>query len=249
MGDETVPGETVPDETVTEEAVPEVTTPDRTVPDQTVPERIRILLVDDHPVVRDGLRGMCEPVEDFLVAGEAADGAEAVAVALRCEPDVVLMDLRMPGMGGVEAIAALRKAGSAARVVVLTTYDTDAEIAAALDAGAAGYLLKDAPRRELFAAIRAAMAGQTVLSSAVAGRGARTGRRQGAEPTARELTARELGVLTLVAQGRTNAQIARELFVSEATIKTHLGHLYAKLGATDRASAVALAYQRGILGG
>jgi DNA-binding NarL/FixJ family response regulator len=205
---------------------------------------IRLLLVDDHPVVRDGLRGMCESESDFRVVGEASDGVEAVALAKELEPDVVLMDLRMPGGNGVDAIAALAAAGSAANVLVLTTYDTDRDIMAALDAGATGYLLKDAPRDELFGAIRSAAAGESVLSPAVATRVVSRVRTSGSE----ELSGRETDVLALVARGRSNREIARALFVSEATVKTHLGHVYVKLGVNDRASAVATAYDRGLLG-
>jgi DNA-binding NarL/FixJ family response regulator len=205
---------------------------------------ITLLLVDDHPVVRDGLRGMCESEPDFRVVGEASDGVEAVALAKELTPDVVLMDLRMPGGSGVEAIAALATAGSSANVLVLTTYDTDRDIMAALDAGATGYLLKDAPRDELFGAIRAAAAGESVLSPAVATRVVSRVRTSGSE----ELSGRETDVLALVAKGRSNREIARALFVSEATVKTHLGHVYVKLGVNDRASAVATAYDRGLLG-
>jgi DNA-binding NarL/FixJ family response regulator len=205
---------------------------------------ITLLLVDDHPVVRDGLRGMCESEPDFRVVGEASDGVEAVRLAKELRPDVVLMDLRMPGGSGVDAIAALAAAGSSANVLVLTTYDTDRDIMAALDAGATGYLLKDAPRDELFGAIRAAAAGESVLSPAVATRVVSRVRTSGSE----ELSARETDVLALVARGRSNREIARALFVSEATVKTHLGHVYVKLGVNDRASAVATAYDRGLLG-
>jgi DNA-binding NarL/FixJ family response regulator len=205
---------------------------------------ITLLLVDDHPVVRDGLRGMCESEPDFRVVGEASDGVEALALAKELKPDVVLMDLRMPGGSGVEAIAALAATGSSANVLVLTTYDTDRDIMAALDAGATGYLLKDAPRDELFGAIRAAAAGESVLSPAVATRVVSRVRTSGSE----ELSGREADVLALVAKGRSNREIARALFVSEATVKTHLGHIYVKLGVNDRASAVAAAYDRGLLG-
>jgi len=205
---------------------------------------IRLLLVDDHPVVRDGLRGMCESEADFRVVGEASDGVEAVALAKQLDPDVVLMDLRMPGGNGVDAITALAAAGSRANVLVLTTYDTDRDIMAALDAGATGYLLKDAPRDELFGAIRAAAAGESVLSPAVATRVVSRVRTSRSEA----LSGRETDVLALVARGRSNREIARALFVSEATVKTHLGHVYVKLGVNDRASAVATAYDRGLLG-
>lgn len=205
---------------------------------------ITLLIVDDHPVVRDGLRGMFESAPGFRVLGEAANGVEAVERAAALDPDVVLMDLRMPGGGGVDAIAELTRRGARAKVLVLTTYDTDTDTLPAIEAGATGYLLKDAPREELFTAVRAAAEGRTVLSPAVASRLVSAVRAPGNEP----LSAREREVLALVARGTSNREIARELFISEATVKTHLTHLYAKLGVNDRAAAVATAYQRGILG-
>lgn len=208
---------------------------------------ITLLIVDDHPVVRDGLRGMFASDPGFDVLGEAAGGVEGTALALRLDPDVVLMDLRMPAGGGVEAIAALTRRGARAKVLVLTTYDTDSDTLPAIEAGATGYLLKDAPRDELFAAVRAAAEGRTVLSPAVASRLVGVVR----NPTAAAvgaLSAREREVLELVAKGTSNREIARELFISEATVKTHLTHLYRKLGVKDRAAAVAVAYDRGILG-
>ncbi|MEU8849574.1 response regulator transcription factor [Streptomyces sp. NPDC048564] len=208
---------------------------------------ISLLIVDDHPVVRDGLRGMFESAPGFHVLGEAADGLEAVEKAAALDPDVILMDLRMPGGGGVDAIAELTGRGARAKVLVLTTYDTDTDTLPAIEAGATGYLLKDAPRDDLFTAVRAAAEGRTVLSPAVASRlvsAVRTPKAAGNEP----LSAREREVLALVAKGTSNREIARELFISEATVKTHLTHLYAKLGVKDRAAAVATAYQRGILG-
>ncbi|MEU7016750.1 response regulator transcription factor [Streptomyces sp. NPDC046385] len=208
---------------------------------------ITLLLVDDHPVVRDGLRGMFETDPGFRVLGEAADGVEGVALALSLDPDVVLMDLRMPGGGGVDAIGELTRRGARARILVLTTYDTDTDTLPAIEAGATGYLLKDTPREELFAAVRAAAEGRTVLSPAVAGRLV-TRVRTPAAPVDESLSAREREVLELVAKGTSNREIAAELFISEATVKTHLTHIYAKLGAKDRAAAVAVAYQRGILG-
>lgn len=208
---------------------------------------VSLLIVDDHPVVRDGLRGMFESAPGFVVLGEAANGEEALERAAALDPDVILMDLRMPGGGGVAAIAHLTRTGARAKILVLTTYDTDSDTLPAIEAGATGYLLKDAPRDELFTAVRAAAEGRTVLSPAVASRlvsAVRTPRAPGNEP----LSAREREVLALVAKGTSNREIARELFISEATVKTHLTHLYAKLGVNDRAAAVATAYQRGILG-
>ena len=205
---------------------------------------IGLLIVDDHPVVRDGLRGMFAGDERFRVLGEAADGHEALAVARAVQPDVVLMDLRMPGMDGVTAIRALSEQGSTARVLVLTTYDTDSDVLPAIRAGATGYLLKDTPRAELFRAVSAAHRGESVLSPAVAGRLMGELR----SPAREELSQRELEVLGLIAPGCTNRETATRLFISEATVKTHLLHAYAKLGVRDRAAAVAAAYARGLLG-
>jgi DNA-binding NarL/FixJ family response regulator len=204
---------------------------------------IRLLIVDDHPVVRDGLRGVFTGDPDFEVVGEAADGAEAVAMVERNAADVVLMDLRMPRMGGVEAIARLREAAPATRVLVLTTFDTDRDVLPAIEAGATGYLLKDAPRDELVRAVRAASRGESVLSPAVAGRLMGQVRK----PTQEALSRRELDVLKLIANGATNREAAGQLFVSEATIKTHLLHIYDKLGVRDRAGAVGEAYKRRLL--
>ncbi|MER7047601.1 response regulator [Streptomyces jumonjinensis] len=208
---------------------------------------ITLLIVDDHPVVRDGLRGMFASDPGFDVLGEAAGGVEGVELALRLDPDVVLMDLRMPAGSGVEAIAELTRRGARAKVLVLTTYDTDSDTIPAIEAGATGYLLKDAPRNELFTAVRAAAEGRTVLSPAVASRLVGAVRKPAAL-AAKVLSAREREVLELVAKGTSNREIARELFISEATVKTHLTHLYGKLGVKDRAAAVAAAYDRGILG-
>jgi DNA-binding NarL/FixJ family response regulator len=205
---------------------------------------IRLLIVDDHPIMRDGLRGVFSDDPDFEVVGEAGDGAEAVALAARLAPDVILMDLRMPVMGGVEAITKLRAAGHPARVLILTTYDTDRDVLPAIEAGATGYLLKDAPRDELLRAVRAAQAGRPVLAPSVAG--ALMSRAGGRTPEA-TLSPREVEVLKLVAEGATNQSAARRLMVSETTIKTHLLHIYAKLEVRDRASAVATAYKRGLL--
>ena len=208
---------------------------------------IKVLISDDHPIVRDGLRGIFTGENGFEVLGEAADGAEAVALAERLRPDVVLMDLRMPGTDGVTAITELARLGNPARVLVLTTYDTDSDVLPAIEAGATGYLLKDAPREELFRAVRAAARGEAVLSPAVASR--LMGRMRSPAPAREALSQRELEVLTLVARGSTNKEAAKKLFISEATVKTHLLHAYAKLGVKDRAAAVAVAFERGLLGG
>ncbi len=205
---------------------------------------IRLLVVDDHPIMRDGLRGVFTDDPDFEVVGEAGDGAAAVRLAQRVEVDVILMDLRMPGRGGVAAIRELRALGHPARVLILTTYDTDRDVLPALEAGATGYLLKDAPRAELLRAVRAAHAGQAVLAPSVA---TRLVTRVGS-PARDGLSPRELEVLRLVASGGTNQAVARKLLVSETTIKTHLLHIYRKLGVRDRAAAVAVAYERGLIG-
>jgi len=204
---------------------------------------IRLLIVDDHPVVRGGLRGIFTGDDGFEVVGEAANGAEAVAEAVRLRPDVVLMDLRMPEMGGVEATRRLRDRAPSARVLVLTTYDTDDDVLPAVEAGATGYLLKDAPREELVRAVRAASRGDSVLSPSVAGRVLTRMR----EPARDGLSQRELEVLRLVANGVPTRDAAATLFVSEATIKTHLLHIYDKLGVRDRAAAVGEAYRRRLL--
>jgi DNA-binding NarL/FixJ family response regulator len=202
---------------------------------------ITILLVDDHPVVREGLRGMLAAEDDLTVVAEAGGAAEAVAAVRAHEPDVVLMDLRMPGGDGVEATARVLAQRPATRVVVLTTYDTDADILRAVEAGAAGYLLKDASRAELAQAIRAAARGETVLAPSVAAKLVSRMR----SPV--ELSRREIEVLRLVARGRTNAEIGRELLISEATVKTHLLRTFGKLDVSDRTAAVTAALERGIL--
>ncbi len=206
----------------------------------------RILVVDDHPVVRDGVAATLSAVPGFEVVGQADSGPAAVVRAAELHPDVVVMDLRMPGGSGVEAVRTMRARGLDPAVLVLTTYDTDADTVAAIEAGATGYLLKDAPTETLVEAVRATVAGETVLSPTVATRLASHVRRPERHGT---LSTRERQVLALVARGRSNRDIARELFVSEATVKTHLVHVYEKLGAADRAAAVAAAYERGILGG
>jgi DNA-binding NarL/FixJ family response regulator len=204
---------------------------------------IRVLLADDHHVVRVGLHAMLDPSPDIQVVGEAADGAEAIALVRDLDPDVVLMDLRMPRIDGVAAIALLREQARAVAVLVLTTYDTDADIVRAIEAGATGYLLKDATRDELLHAIRSAAAGGSALAPAVASRlVARM-----AAPGGSALSAREIEVLELVARGRSNKETARLLHLSEATVKTHLVHVFSKLGVEDRTEAVTVAIERGII--
>ncbi|WP_433174205.1 response regulator [Actinoallomurus sp. CA-150999] len=204
---------------------------------------IRLLIADDHPVVRDGLSGMFARDPGFEVLGEAGDGAEAIRLAQVLRPDVILMDLRMPGMDGLTAITELARRGITARVLVLTTYDTDSYVLPAIEAGATGYLLKDAPRDELLRAVRAAAHGQSVLSPSVATRLMSRVR----EPETKPLSRRELEILELVAAGTTNRDAAARLLISEATVKTHLVNIYAKLGVGDRAAAVAEAFNRGLL--
>ena len=207
--------------------------------------RIRLLLADDHPVVRAGLAGMLAAEEDLDIVGEAADGEAAVVLARELLPDVVLMDLRMPGTDGVTATARISRELPQVRVLVLTTYDTDGDIVRAVEAGASGYLLKDTPRRELADAVRAAARGETVLAPAAAA--ILLTRMRTPTPVQQPLTARETQVLALVGEGRTNADIGRELFISEATVKTHLIRIFQKLGVDDRTAAVTAAMRGGLL--
>ncbi|HUB39299.1 MAG TPA: response regulator transcription factor [Streptosporangiaceae bacterium] len=205
--------------------------------------RVTVLIADDHPVVREGLRGMLAADPAIAVVGEAGSGDEAVVMARLHRPDVVLMDLRMPGGDGVAATSGILAAAPGTRVVVLTTYETDADIVRAVEAGAAGYLLKDTPRQDLVAAIRAAARGETVLAPTVAGRLVSQLR----HPAAESLSARETEVLALVARGSTNAEIGRALYISEATVKTHLLRAFSKLGVSDRTAAVTTAIELGML--
>ena len=204
---------------------------------------IRMIIVDDHPVVRDGLRGIFAEDDAFEVVGEAADGPEALVVAMHTAPDVVLMDLRMPRMSGAEVIRRLREQTPGLHILVLTTFDDDADVLPAIEQGATGYLLKDTPRAELRRAVRAAARGETVLSPSVAGVLSNRAR----PPGQGTLSRRELEVLGLVARGATNREIAAKLFITEATVKTHLLHLFGKLEVNDRAAAVATAYEIGLL--
>jgi DNA-binding NarL/FixJ family response regulator len=204
---------------------------------------ITVLLADDHPVVRDGLRGMLADEPGIEVVGEAGNGRDAVTAARRLCPDVVLMDLRMPGLDGVAATLAVREELPGTRVLVLTTFDTDRDIKRALAAGAVGYLLKDAPRDDLVRGVRAAARGEAALAPTVAARLMA----HSAAPPAEPLTAREQQVLTLVADGLTNRQIGRRLNIGETTVKTHLVRTFTKLGVDDRTAAVTVALQRGLL--
>ena len=204
---------------------------------------IRIVIADDHPIFRAGLQGLLSAQEDFQVVGEAANGREAVSVVRHTKPDVLLVDLQMPELDGVHAIQEIKHATPATRILVLTTYDSDGDILRAVEAGATGYLLKDTPREELFKAIRATARGESVLSPVVASK--LVGRARG--PVEKSLSAREIEVLTLVARGVSNKIIGKELRISEATVKTHLLHIFAKLGVDDRTAAVTAAMERGVL--
>lgn len=203
---------------------------------------VRVVVVDDHPVVRAGIVGLLAGEDDLEVVGEGSDGAEVLGLVEAHHPDVVLMDLRMPKVDGATATGQLLAAHPEARVVVLTTYESDADILRAVEAGATGYLLKDTPREDLVEAVRAAARGETVLAPSVA-------RRLVAQVRGddQRLTSRELEVLAAVARGGSNAQIGAELFISEATVKTHLLRVFTKLGVDDRTRAVTVAIQRGIL--
>ncbi|GAA1149128.1 response regulator transcription factor [Kitasatospora gansuensis] len=206
---------------------------------------IRVLLVDDHPVVRRGLRAMVDDLPELTAVGEAADGAEALRVleGLEQRPDVVLMDLQMgAGMHGVEATRRITALPDPPAVLILTTYSTDADILAAVEAGATGYLLKDAPAEEVAAAVRAAARGETVLAPAVAAR--LLGRVRAGRPT---LSPREAEILQLLALGLANKQISKRLFISEATVKTHLVHIYDKLGVDSRTAAIASGLTSGLI--
>lgn len=204
---------------------------------------IRLLLADDHPVVRAGLRAVLEAEPDFTVACEAASAEEAVTMAEREGVDVVLMDLRFgQGMHGAEATGAITAREGPPRVLVLTTYDTDADILAAIEAGATGYFLKDAPPEELAGAVRTAASGQSALAPSIAGR---LMNRMRTPATA--LSLREIEVLQLVADGMSNQDISKQLYLSQATVKSHLVHIYGKLGVESRTAAVAAATQRGLI--
>ena len=206
-------------------------------------DTIRVVIADDHPVVRIGLRGMLETQNDIDVVGEAENGKQAVSLVGRLEPDVVLMDLQMPELDGVSATEQITDRFRTVQVLVLTTYDSDADITRAIGAGAIGYLLKDAPRENLFDAIRAASRGESVLTPSVASRVMERIR----SPDVEMLSRREIEVLTEVADGKSNKETSQMLFISEATVKTHLIHIFSKLGVNDRTAAVTVALERGIL--
>ena len=209
-----------------------------------MPETIRILIADDHPVVRDGLAAMLATQSDFVIVGEAGTGNDAVAQALKLRPDIILMDLEMPALDGVEAIRQLHAADAGVQVLVLTAFDTDERIVGAIAAGAQGYLLKGAPREEIFAAIRIVSTGGALIPPLVASKLLRQVR-EAERPDA--LTPREHEVLKLMADGFANGEIAVRLFISERTVKFHVSAVLAKLGAKNRTQAVRLARERGLL--
>jgi DNA-binding NarL/FixJ family response regulator len=209
------------------------------------PSRIRILVVDDHPIVRSGITSVLATQSDFDVVGEAGTGDEAITAAARLRPDLVLMDLRMPGRGGVAAAAAILAMHPATRVVVLTTYASDGEVLRAIEAGAVGYLLKDVPHDEFFRALRAVARGERYLAPLVTER--LMARWQ--QPARRTLTEREVEVLQRVARGDGNKLIARHLGISEPTIKAHLVHIFEKLGVDNRTAAARIAREQGLITG
>ncbi|MFJ6172625.1 response regulator [Curtobacterium sp. NPDC092190] len=206
---------------------------------------IRVVVADDHPIVRAGIVALLQDADDVRVIGQASDGDEAVATVLAERPDVVLMDLRMPGCNGDEATARILARESGIRVLILTTYESDDQILAAIEAGASGYLLKAAPESEILAGLRATARGETALAPSAAA--ALVRRTTARAPVGPALSPRELEVLQLVAQGNSNPAIGRTLFVSETTVKTHLGHVFEKLGVNDRTRAVTRAMELGLL--
>jgi DNA-binding NarL/FixJ family response regulator len=201
---------------------------------------IRILVVDDHHVVRQGIVALLKTMDDIDVVGQAVSGEEAVVVFNDAMPDITLMDLQMPGAGGVEAVSEIRRQHPSARVIVLTTFDGDEDIYRSLQAGARGYLLKGMTSDQLISAIRAVHNGQSIIPGPVAEKLAE-------RMTSQQLTARELSVLERIVAGRANKQIASDLFISEATVKTHINSLLAKLGVVDRTQAATAALQRGLV--
>jgi two-component system, NarL family, response regulator LiaR len=220
---------------------------------------ISVMIVDDHAVVREGLRTFLELQDGIEVVGEAADGEQAVQQAVALAPDVILMDLVMPRLDGIGAMRALRRRNSPSRIIVLTSFLDDGRLMPALQAGAAGYLLKDVEPSELARAVRSACAGEALIDPTVAARLLRqlSGNGPGGPGDAgsglaggvEQLTRRERQVLELIAHGRSNKRIAVELDIAEKTVKTHVGHVLAKLGVSDRTQAALLAVQRGIVGG
>ena len=206
---------------------------------------IRVLITDDHPVVLSGLQNLLQGQGDFEVVGEATSGKEAVELTAQLCPDVVLMDLHMAGLDGAEAIAQLRAQRLQTPVLVLTAYEGNADILRAIEAGATGYLLKDVQHEELFAAIRSIAQGKAILAPAIVARLLQL--HQAHQPAREELSSRELEILTLVARGASNKEIAHNLYLSEATVKSHLLHLFRKLDVSDRTAAVTVALEQGVL--
>ncbi|MDE3001121.1 MAG: response regulator transcription factor [Gemmatimonadota bacterium] len=202
---------------------------------------IRILVVDDHPVVRDGLAAMLNTQSDFEVIGEAGDGEEALRKVAECDPDVLLLDLEMPGVDGIETLKRLKEINARARAIVFTVFDTDERIVSAMHAGAMGYLLKGAPREDVFRAVRVVNEGGSLLEPAVASRFLDSIN----DPDA--LTARQKEVLNLIATGLLNKEIAGRLYISERTVKFHVSEILAKLGAGNRTEAVAIATEKGLI--
>jgi DNA-binding NarL/FixJ family response regulator len=206
---------------------------------------IRVLVADDHPIVRSGIAALLASANDMEVVAEAKDGMEAVELAAATEPDLVLMDLRMPGLDGAEATSRVKAARPATFVLVLTTYETDDYILRAIEAGASGYLLKASPQEEILEGVRSVVRGETVLAPSIATKLVQRMREE-SSPAPR-LSAREHEVLALVAAGHSNPEIGRRLFIGEATVKTHLQHAFEKLGVADRTRAVTRAMELGIL--
>jgi DNA-binding NarL/FixJ family response regulator len=211
-------------------------------------EAIKILITDDHPVVREGLNAMLSREVDFKVVGEAKDGAEAVSKVKELKPDVVLMDLRMPEMDGVEAMRQIRSTDTDVKFIILTTYSDDDYIFSGIEAGARAYLLKDAPRDELFKAIRAVHKGESLIQPVVASklldRFSQLSRRT---PSGEELSERELEVLCLMAKGAANKEISAELKIAQSTVKTHITNIFQKMGVNDRTEAVTQAIKKGLI--
>lgn len=207
---------------------------------------IRVLVADDHPIVRGGIVNLLDTADDLDVVGEASDGEEAVRLAIELAPDLVLMDLRMPKLDGAAATARILDAAPATKVLILTTYETDEHILGAIEAGASGYLLKAAPQDEILAGVRSVVTGETVLAPSIAAKLV-SRVRAGAASAPPTLSPRELDVLRLVAVGRSNPEIARSLFIGEATVKTHLLHVFEKLSVSDRTRAVTRAMELGLL--
>lgn len=214
-----------------------------------MPEQITILVADDHPIVRDGLKAILGTQFDFQVVGEAADGIELVRKALQLKPDLILMDLQMPGMDGAEALKAIHAVAPGLNAIVLTAFDTDERIIGAVQAGARGYLLKGAPRDEIFNAVRIVSQGGSLLQPAIASKVLKhiSATASAPAPTAAILTEREAEILALMAQGKPNKEIASALFISERTVKFHVSAILAKLDAGNRTDAVRIAAQKGLI--